>query len=254
MIILLSPAKSFNERPICRGNSSIPLFENEAQQIVKSLKKLNAEKIGNLMSISKELAMINELRFKTWDMANSDNNKNYLQAIRAFSGEVYRGFEAESLVDSQFESVQNQIRILSGLYGVLKPFDLISPYRLEMGTKFSPNTKAKNLYEFWKAKVTKALNSEIQKDEIIINLASTEYFKVIDQKTIKSRIITPTFKEFKNGKPSIVMMYAKNARGKMGRFIVNEQLTDVENLKLYNQDGYFFDEKSSTDNEWVFIR
>jgi cytoplasmic iron level regulating protein YaaA (DUF328/UPF0246 family) len=123
-----------------------------------------------------------------------------------------------------------------------------------MGTKFSPNTKAKNLYEFWKAKVTKALNSEIQKDEIIINLASTEYFKVIDQKTIKSRIITPTFKEFKNGKSSIVMMYAKNARGKMGRFIVNEQLTDAENLKLYNQDGYSFDEKSSTDNEWVFIR
>ena len=254
MKILLSPAKSINENSEIKCISSIPQFEEDTQKLVNQLKKLSSKKIAGLMSISSDLAYLNELRFKNWSKANTIENIHYLQAIVAFTGEVYRGFDANSLEENQLNTVQSSIRILSGLYGILKPFDLISPYRLEMGTKFRPNSKSKNLYEFWSDKVTNYLMEELESDEPIINLASTEYSKVVNFKRIPNVTITPIFKEFKNGKYSIVMMYAKNQRGKMARYLVENTLKSVEELKTYNLDGYTFDDKLSTENEWLFIR
>ena len=254
MKILLSPAKSINEDVKIDGITSVPIFEDEAEKLVNQLKKLSAKKIADLMSVSTELAQINDYRFKNWSKANSSKQVQYLQALRAFSGEVYRGFDANSLKEDQYESVQSSIRILSGLYGILKPFDLISPYRLEMGTKYSPNSKNKNLYEFWSNKLTKHLLDQLETNEPIINLASTEYSKAINFKSISNPTITPIFKEFKNGKYSIVMMYAKQQRGKMARFLVDKPLMEIEDLKTYHLDGYSFDEKLSTEKEWVFIR
>jgi cytoplasmic iron level regulating protein YaaA (DUF328/UPF0246 family) len=254
MKILLSPAKSINEEEKINGIYSVPIFENESEKLVKQLKKLSSKKIANLMSISDEIAQLNEQRFKKWSKSNSTKNSNLLQPIRAFTGEVYRGFNAFSVKENQLDLIQNSVRILSGLYGILKPFDLICPYRLEMGTKFSPSAKQKNLYEFWSFKVTNSLKNELQLNEPIINLASSEYSKVIDFKKIENPVITPVFKEFKNGKYSIVMMYAKHQRGKMARFLVDKPLMEIEDLKTYHLDGYSFDDKLSSENEWVFIR
>ena len=172
----------------------------------------------------------------------------------AFSGEVYRGLDLASLNSEELEIATKSLRILSGMYGILKPNDLIYPYRLEMGTRFSPIEEQKNLYEFWKDKIAKTLKKELEKEEVIVNLASNEYFKAVDIQQIKNRIITPVFKEFKNGKFSIVMMYAKHARGAMARYLIQNQISNIEELKLYNIDGYSFDANQSTENEWVFVR
>jgi cytoplasmic iron level regulating protein YaaA (DUF328/UPF0246 family) len=254
MKILLSPAKSINEEATLKGIFSIPNFEDDAQKLINQLKKLTAKKIAELMSISPDLAQLNEDRFKNWSKANSIEHVKYLQAIRAFTGEVYRGFEVNSVEEFELDFIQNKVRILSGLYGILKPFDLISPYRLEMGTKFSPNTKSKNLYDFWSDRLTKYLANELESNEPIINLASAEYSKVINFKRISNPVITPIFKEFKNGKYSIVMMYAKYQRGKMARYLVDNRLEVIKELKLYNMDGYSFDDNLSSENEWVFVR
>lgn len=254
MKILLSPAKTINEKASIVGDYTIPIFENEAQKLVRELKKLKPNDLMNLMAVSAEIAELNRNRFKNWKKALSDDNYINYQVIRAFNGEVYRGFDIDSLEERFYPILQEKVRILSGLYGYLKPFDLISPYRLEMGTRFSYDDKTKNLYDYWKTKVTKALNKEIQSKESIINLASTEYFKVVDKETLKSNIITPVFKEFKNGKYSVVMMYAKHARGAMARHIVTNEIDHVETLKLYSVDGYSFDDKLSTVDEWVFVR
>jgi cytoplasmic iron level regulating protein YaaA (DUF328/UPF0246 family) len=254
MKVLLSPAKSINENCQIIGDYTLPIFENDAQKIVRKLKKFKTTEIMNLMSVSAEIAQLNVNRFKNWTKAESSENNQFFQTIRAFSGEVYRGFNTESISLDNLEKVNDTIRILSGLYGYLRPFDLISPYRLEMGTKFSPDLKSKNLYDFWNSKVTNALNKELTLGEEVINLASAEYYKVIVQKKIKSRIITPIFKEFKNGQFSIVMMYAKHARGSMARYIIDQDIKDSEKLKFYNTDKYSFDDKLSTENEWVFVR
>lgn len=254
MKILLSPAKSINDKVSIVGDYTIPVFESDAQKLVKELKKLKSIELMDLMSVSAEIAELNRIRFKNWKKALSDQNQSYIQVIRAFTGEVYRGFDVESLNPEFYSKLQEKVRILSGLYGYLKPFDLISPYRLEMGTRFRYDEKTKNLYDFWKTKVTKALNSEVNPHDIIINLASNEYFKVLDTSKIKSKIITPVFKEFKNGKYSVVMMYAKHARGAMARHIVTSNIEDLELLKLYSTDGYCFDAKLSTQDEWVFVR
>jgi cytoplasmic iron level regulating protein YaaA (DUF328/UPF0246 family) len=156
--------------------------------------------------------------------------------------------------EKDFAFAQDHIRILSGLYGLLRPLDLIQPYRLEMGTKFSPNATSKNLYFFWKQKVNHFLLDSLNKEEIILNLASQEYFKVIDTSIIKNRIISPVFKEFKNGKFTIVMMYAKHARGAMARYLIKNQLNNIDDLKSYSIDSYSFDARQSSENEWVFVR
>jgi cytoplasmic iron level regulating protein YaaA (DUF328/UPF0246 family) len=253
MKIILSPAKNINEQIFLNKETSIPIFEKEANILVKDLKKIKKLGLQELMGISNDLAEQNLLRFKQWKKASLDPS-SALMAMRAFSGEVYRGFNIESLDEKHFGKLNEQIRILSGLYGILKPFDLIHPYRLEMGTNYSPKPDQKNLYEFWGDKVTKALKKELSKEEVIINLASSEYSKVIQQKLLKNKIITPVFKEFKEGKYTIVSMYAKHARGAMARYLIETDLNDVENLKLYQTDGYRYDDLQSTATEWVFTR
>jgi cytoplasmic iron level regulating protein YaaA (DUF328/UPF0246 family) len=217
------------------------------------LKKIKKVGLQELMDISLDLASQNVLRFKQWKKA-SLQPENALTAVEVFDGEVYRALNVSTLDSSKYDVLNKDLRILSGLYGVLKPFDLIYPYRLEMGTKFSPKEDQKNLYEFWGDKVTKTLKKELEKDEVIINLASSEYFKVIRQNLLKNRIITPIFKEFKNGQYTTVMMYAKHARGAMTRYLIENQLSDVEELKMYDVDGYQYNDLQSTKDEWVFIR
>ena len=253
MKILISPAKSINEKAIKSSDSTIPMFQNEAQKIVKNLRKLKVDDLMQLMSISEDLAQLNLNRYKNWKKSDSESEE-LISAGFAFSGEVYRGLDLASLNSEELEIASKNLRILSGMYGILKPNDLIYPYRLEMGTRFSPIEDQKNLYEFWKDKIAKNLKKELEKEELIINLASNEYFKAIDIQQIKNRIITPIFKEFKNGNFSIVMMYAKHARGAMARYLIQNVITDIEELKLYNIDGYSFDTNQSTENEWVFVR
>ena len=170
------------------------------------------------------------------------------------NGEVYKGFDIHTLSKEEVERAQNNLRILSGLYGILKPMDLIYPYRLEMGTKWNITPKIKNLYAFWGTKIAQSLRSEMVEGEVLINLASSEYFKAVDLKTLDKRVITPHFKDFKNGQLKIVMMYAKHQRGAMARYIIQNNITNPEDLKMYNLDGYSFDVNSSTENDWVFTR
>ena len=251
--ILLSPAKSILENAGKLPHSATARFEKEAAQLVKELKKLKAEDLRQLMDISDDLAKLNVDRFKHWQKSNSDN-PSFIAAGLAFSGEVYRGLRFADWPSDLQAKADNHIRILSGLYGILRPSDLIFPYRLEMGTSFSPLEDQKNLYQFWGDKVTKSLMKEMTKDTVVVNLASNEYFKVMQAKLVQNPIITPIFKEFKNGKFSVVMMYAKHARGAMTRFLVENDLREIEGLKLYDVDGYQFDEKQSKEREWVFVR
>jgi cytoplasmic iron level regulating protein YaaA (DUF328/UPF0246 family) len=253
MKIILSPAKNLNEQVQENHGSSIPLFEKEANQLMKDLKKIKKVGLQELMGISLDLAEQNLIRYKSWKKASLQADKA-LSAVYVFDGEVYRALDVKSLSDDHLPKLNEDVRILSGLYGILKPMDLIYPYRLEMGTKFSSKADQKNLYEFWGDKVTKALKKELSKDEVIVNLASTEYFKVIKTNLLKNKIITPIFKEFKNGHYSVVMMYAKHARGAMARYLIEQSLTDIEQLKLYDVDGYQYNDLLSTENEWVFTR
>ena len=253
MKIILSPAKNLNEQVQENHGSSIPLFEKEANQLMKDLKKIKKVGLQELMGISLDLAEQNLIRYKSWKKASLQADKA-LSAVYVFDGEVYRALDVKSFPDDHLPKLNEDVRILSGLYGILKPMDLIYPYRLEMGTKFSSKADQKNLYEFWGDKVTKALKKELSKDEVIVNLASTEYFKVIKTNLLKNKIITPIFKEFKNGHYSVVMMYAKHARGAMARYLIEQSLTDIEQLKLYDVDGYQYNDLLSTENEWVFTR
>jgi cytoplasmic iron level regulating protein YaaA (DUF328/UPF0246 family) len=253
MKILLSPAKNLNDQSSLTHERSIPVFEKEAYQLVKDLKKIKKVGLQELMDISVDLAAQNVLRFNQWKKA-SLQPENALPAVEVFDGEVYRALNVATFDAPKLALLNRDLRILSGLYGMLKPFDLIYPYRLEMGTKFSPKKEQKNLYEFWGDKVTKTLKKELEKEEVIINLASSEYFKVIRQNLLKHRIITPIFKEFKNGQFTTIMMYAKHARGAMTRYLIENQLSNIEELKLYDVDGYQYNELQSTTDEWVFIR
>jgi len=251
--IFLAPSKTLNEQDGDIYSPSSPIFENEASLLVAALREKSKAELASLLSISKVLAESSYLRFKTWDIYSAKDN-NALQAINSFSGEVYRGLDYKSLNAREKEFSNECVYILSGLYGLLKPSDMIYPYRLEMGTKFSPNATSKNLYFFWKQKVNHFLLDSLNKEEIILNLASQEYFKVIDTSIIKNRIISPVFKEYKNGKFTIVMMYAKHARGAMARYLIKNQLNNIDDLKSYSIDSYSFDARQSSENEWVFVR
>jgi cytoplasmic iron level regulating protein YaaA (DUF328/UPF0246 family) len=254
MKILLSPAKSIDTSKVTETYPvSHPLFLKESEQLITKLKKMSAKKLAKLMHISPDLAELNEIRFKNWEKPTVQTSE-VIPAVLAFSGEVYRGLDALSLTEEDLNRANDQILILSGLYGILKPMDLLVPYRLEMGTSWQITPKVKNLYQFWGKKLAQQLNLELGKEDVIINLASAEYFKAIDKKTLKSTVITPVFKEFKNGEYKIVMMYAKHARGAMARYIVKNKIETAEELKLYSIDGYSFDVNQSTGAEWVFTR
>ncbi|MBM3454721.1 MAG: peroxide stress protein YaaA [Bacteroidetes bacterium] len=252
MKILLSPAKSIQTEGIkAEFFSEMPRFVSDSEKLVKKLKKLKPKALASLMDISMDLANLNYSRFQLW---STELHDEWLPAAAIFTGEAYKGLNYNELSETNKQRAQERLRILSGLYGLLKPADLILPYRLEMGTPFQATPKETSLYSFWRAKLTKSLASELSSDEIIINLASAEYSKALDFKKLKDRVITPTFKEFKNGKFSTVMIFAKHARGSMSRYLIENDLEDIEQLKTYNVDNYEFNEAQSSENEWVFVR
>lgn len=252
MKIVLSPAKSLDfESKLPTNKNSESVFLNESERINKLLKKKSPKALSKLMDISGSLAELNWERNQEWSLPFTVHNAK--PAVYAFSGDVYRGLEAYTITKDKIDKLQDTIRILSGLYGILKPLDLIQPYRLEMGTKL-PIGKSKNLYEFWKQKVTKILNDELTEKELFVNLASNEYFKVIDAKSLKVPVITPVFKDFKNGQYKTIMTFAKLARGYMARYIIDNNIESLEGLKGFNCEGYGFSEKMSKENELVFIR
>lgn len=254
MITVISPAKAldFSTKSEIKLKSNIA-FEKEAEFLVREMQKLLPPELEQLMKISRNLSELNHERFLTWKLPF--NLKNAKQALLAFNGEVYNGIQAKTLDEKGLKFAQNHLRILSGLYGVLRPLDLIQAYRLEMGTK-KEFGGSKNLYEFWKEKITANLNKEFEKidEPVLVNLASNEYFKSIDKKKLKATIITPQFKQSKDGTYKMVAIFAKKARGLMSRFIIDNEITDVEELKAFNIDGYFFNNELSSGNNWVFTR
>lgn len=252
MKLVLSPAKSLDfetELPVQQQSQAV--FLDEAEQINKLLKKQSVKKLGELMSISTDLSELNYQRNQDWQLPFKGNNSR--PAVYAFNGDVYRGLDAYSISKEKIESLQKTVRILSGLYGILKPLDVIMPYRLEMGTKL-PIGKNKDLYQFWKNKVTSFLNDEMTDGEVLLNLASNEYFKSIDKKQLKAQIIDVDFKEFKNGKFKTISFFAKYARGLMARYVVEHQIENVDDLKHFNLDNYAFDANLSTEDKLVFTR
>jgi uncharacterized protein len=252
MILLLSPAKTldFESKPHIAINSQ-PEFLNDSNYLVKKLKKLSAKQLSSLMSISADLSDLNHQRFQEWSVPFSPENSK--QAVLSFTGEVYRGLDANSLSESDLNFAQNHVRILSGLYGVLKPLDLIQPYRLEMGTRYAITPNVKNLYAFWQEKLTASLKSDIA-GRPLVNLASVEYAKAIQLKKVKAEVVTPIFKEWKNGQLKTIMTYAKKARGLMARFAITNQLQDIEHLKLFNDEGYEYNQGESSELNWTFTR
>ena len=252
MKIVISPAKSLNfESEAPATEITQPIFLKESERLNKILKKKSARTLSKLMSISPALGQLNFERNQNWELPF--NQENAKQAIYAFTGEVYRGIDINSLPPEDLLFLQDNLRILSGQYGVLKPLDLMQAYRLEMSTRLKVGVKP-NLYKFWDTKITDALNTELEEGELFVNLASNEYFKVLQPKLLKSPVVTPVFKEFKNGEYKIVMTFAKLARGLMVRYIVDHKIDSVDGIKGFNVNGYGFDENLSTDTELVFTR
>ena len=251
MKILISPAKSLDfENNVETSISSKPIFADQAFNINNTIKNLSAPDLSSLMSISPKLSELNWSRNQEFQKIDSKEK----EAIFAFNGDVYDGIDANTINTSNHEKLQNSLRILSGLYGILKPFDKIKAYRLEMGTKISING-SKNLYDFWKENVTNSLVNEVNENDIIVNLASNEYFSVIDKSLILNTIITPQFKDFKNGKLKIISFYAKKARGLMTRFLIDNDIKKLSDIESFNSSGYMFSQNETTNPlEPVFVR
>jgi cytoplasmic iron level regulating protein YaaA (DUF328/UPF0246 family) len=254
MLLLISPAKTLDyETPATTAEFSTPGFLADSQALIDQLRELTPPQISRLMGISDKLGDLNFARFHSWQVPFSADNAK--QAVLAFKGDVYTGLEAEQMSEQDLQWAQQHLRILSGLYGVLKPLDLMQPYRLEMGTRFE-NSRGKNLYEFWGDKITTALNDElqVQGSATVINLASNEYFKAVKPKALNADIITPVFKDWKNDKYKIISFYAKKARGMMSRYIIENRIEEPEGIKQFDTAGYQYNEALSSAREWVFTR
>jgi cytoplasmic iron level regulating protein YaaA (DUF328/UPF0246 family) len=252
MKIVVSPAKSLDfETKLPTKLYTESEFLKKSETVHKVLKKKNPKQLMELMSISDKLADLNWQRNQNW--ATPFTPENARPAVYAFNGDVYTGLDAYTISEDKLTALQDKLRILSGLYGLLKPLDLMQPYRLEMGTSIPIGSK-KNLYEFWKKTVTDSLNKELSKDELFINLASNEYFSAIDTKALKVAVITPEFKDYKDGSLKMISFFAKKARGLMVRYIIDNSIEEIEDLKGFNYDGYMFDENLSSNNELVFTR
>jgi len=254
MLILISPAKTLDyQSPLATKRFTLPELLDHSQQLIKDARKLTAPQIASLMSISDKLASLNATRFHDWQPDFTPENAR--QAILAFKGDVYTGLQAETFSEADFDFAQQHLRMLSGLYGVLRPLDLMQPYRLEMGIRFA-NTRGKDLYQFWGDIITDKLNEglEAQNDRVLINLASDEYFKSVKTKKLAGEVIKPVFLDEKNGKFKVISFYAKKARGLMSRYIIENRLTTPEQLTAFNSDGYFFDKDASGSGELVFKR
>ena len=252
MKVLLSPAKSldFKSQLPTEKNSDL-CFQKEAEYLNSILKRKSPEDLSQLMGVSSKIADLNYERNNDWSLPFT--KKNARQAVYAFSGDVYRGLDAYSVDDDKIDFMQNSVRIISGLYGLIKPLDLIQPYRLEMGTKLSFDNN-KNLYVYWRERITNQLNSELSKDEPVLNLASNEYFKAVDTKVLKSDVYSANFKEFKDGNYKTIAIFSKKARGMMTRYIIENNITDISSLKSFNYDGYVYHENLSSDKELIFSR
>ena len=252
MKIVISPAKSLNfEKELPTTQFTQPSLLNESKKVHAVLKQQSPAELSQLMSISDKLADLNWQRNKAWKTPFNPTNSR--PAVYAFDGEVYNGLDAYSIPMEKLDLLQDRLRILSGLYGVLKPLDLMQAYRLEMGTKL-PIGESKNLYDFWKTTVTASLNKELKKGELFVNLASNEYFSVIDTKALKVPVITPDFKDYKDGKLKMISFFAKKARGMMVRYIIDTNAETIEDLKSFNYEGYQFDANLSKGNNLVFTR
>lgn len=253
MTIIISPAKT---QDFSAHNTthifSEPVFLNESLKLVKALKKQSPKEIASLMSVSDKIAELNYDRFKNFKTPFTPDNAK--QALLAFKGDVYTDIDIDNYSQEDFEFAQQHLRIISGLYGLLKPLDLIQPYRLEMKIKLG-NPRGKDLYEFWGDRITKELNKLMDKpNPTLVNLASTEYFKAVNPKLLKGKIITPVFKDHKDGAYKIIAFYAKRARGMMTDFIIKNRIDNVEKIKTFQEAGYEYSEPLSTAQEWVFIR
>ncbi|HLT13823.1 MAG TPA: peroxide stress protein YaaA [Marinobacter sp.] len=253
MLMIISPAKTLDyESPLATETFTQPDYLDDACELIDQLKELEPHQVSNLMSISDKLGQLNAERFRDWHTPFTPDNAR--QAILAFKGDVYTGLDAESFNEDDFAFAQKHLRMLSGLYGLLKPLDLMQPYRLEMGTKFE-NRRGKDLYAFWGSKLTDALNRQLaEDDQVLVNLASNEYFKSVQAKKLDGRLVTPQFKDWKNGKYKIISFYAKKARGLMCRYAIQNRITQADDLKGFNLEGYYFSEEQSDNNNWVFLR
>ena len=252
MKIVISPAKSLNfEKELPTPIHTEPSFLKESRQVHKVLKDKKPAELADLMSISDKLADLNWKRNQDWKTPFTTSNSR--PAVYTFDGDVYTGLDAFTIPLDKMEVLQDRLRILSGLYGLLKPLDLMQAYRLEMGTKL-PIGESQNLYQFWKPTITKALNKELKEGELFVNLASNEYFSAIDVKALKVPVITPEFKDYKNGKLKIISFFAKKARGMMVRYIIDTNAETIEDLKGFNYDGYQFDANLSKENQLIFTR
>ena len=254
MLAVISPAKTLDfETPPLTGRFSCPEFLDHSQLLINKLKRLSGKKLSSLMSISRDLAILNGQRYQDWNPPFTQENSK--QALMAFKGDVYTGFELETFREEDFSYAQDHLRILSGLYGLLRPLDLIQPYRLEMGTKL-PTRRGKDLYRFWGAIPTTALNEALVEGEsdVLLNLASNEYFTAVKTKEIKARIVTPIFKDKSGGQYKVISFFAKKARGAMSDFLIRNRITDPNGLKEFTGLGYEYNADLSDGDQWTFTR
>lgn len=253
MLMVISPAKTLDyESPLATREYTQPAFLEDSRELIDQLKNLEPHQVSNLMGISEKLGQLNAQRFQSWQTPFTPENAR--QAVLAFKGDVYTGLDAESFSGGDFEFAQNHLRILSGLYGLLRPLDLMQPYRLEMGTRFT-NHRGKDLYAFWGNTLTSTLNDLLlQDDKVLINLASNEYYRSVQAKNLHARVITPQFKDWKNGQYKMISFYAKKARGLMCRYVIQNRITQASDLKGFNLAGYVFSDEQSSGDQWVFLR
>ncbi len=252
MLIVLSPAKSLDlETPPTTSLHSTPDFLDHSAQLIERIRQFSPAEVGSLMGISDALSALNVARYASWTPQLDDAR----QAIMAFNGDVYAGFEARSLQPAQLDYAQSRVRILSGLYGLLRPLDLIHPHRLEMGTRLS-TARGKDLYAFWGDTITNGLNRTVKEQgaKVLVNLASEEYFKSVKPRQLDVPVIAPVFEDWKNGKYKIISFYAKRARGMLARYAAVNQIRDPQQLKQFDVDGYAYVPEASNDTNWVFRR
>ena len=252
MLIVISPAKKLDFAPVSAGNASQPQLLDHAAELLEGLKQLSPQDVCGLMGLSDNLGALNYERFQAWQRPFTEDNAK--PAVLAFKGDVYQGLSAESMSSQDLNWAQDNLRILSGLYGILRPLDLMQPYRLEMGTKFA-NSKGPDLYSFWDGIINKEINNLLgQPEDVLLNLASNEYFKATQEKTIPKRIVTPVFMDNKDGKYKIISFFAKKARGLMAAFIIKNRISDVELIKTFDSDDYSFNSTLTEGDRWVFTR
>ncbi|MCG6575358.1 peroxide stress protein YaaA [Pseudomonas sp. AF32] len=254
MLMVISPAKTLDyETPPATSRFTQPQYLDHSQELIEQLRELSPAQISELMHVSDKIGGLNAARFGSWTPAFTTANAK--QALLAFKGDVYTGLDAQSFSDADFDHAQRHLRMLSGLYGLLRPLDLMQPYRLEMGTKLT-NARGKDLYAFWGTRISEWLNEALadQGDDVLLNLASNEYFSAVKRNALKARVIDTEFKDLKNGQYKIISFYAKKARGLMSRFVIQERINDPEMLKQFDVQGYRFSTEQSSPQKLVFLR